>query len=161
MPIPVKLINLFFSKVNRSNIEDCWEWIGAKYPSGYGAFGWAYKQGFEQRAHRFAWELFFEPIPEGWLILHKCNNRSCVNPNHLYLGNTQQNTRDRMLFGNHCYGIKIGNHKLNEEQVKSIFHDTRAYRAIARDYGVFYNVIRSIKRGRTWKHLNLLPEITN
>ena len=152
-----KLIDLFWSKVNRIGPEECWEWTGAKYPSGYGAFGWAYKLGFEQRAHRFSWELHFECIPQGFVVRHKCNNRSCVNPNHLCLGTTQDNTKDRELFGNPAKGSRIGNSKLNPEIVTSIFNDPRTHPMIALQYGVHSSMVAKIKQGKSWKHLNLLP----
>lgn len=159
---PESLIRLFFSKLLiPGDIEDCWEWKGAKYPSGYGAFGWAYKRGYEQRAHRFSWELYFEPIPKGFVIRHKCNNRSCSNPNHLMIGSTQDNTQDRELFGCPAKGAKIGNSKLTEAQVRAIFKDSRTHPVIAKDYGIYCSMVAKIKQGKSWKHLKLLPEATS
>lgn len=149
------LIELFWSKVDKSDLEGCWYWKGAKYPSGYGAFGWAYKLGYQQRAHRFSWELHFEPIPPGFVVRHKCNNRDCVNPNHLCLGTTQDNTKDRELFGNPAKGTRIGNSKLTELKVKNIYTDPRSYPVIALDYGIHTSMVAKIKQGKSWKHLNL------
>ena len=153
--IPTKLIKLFWSKVNKSDPEGCWDWKASKFPSGYGAFGASHNHGYSQRAHRFAWELFFEPIPPGWLVLHKCDNRGCVNPNHLFLGNTQQNTLDRDYKGrgNAPKGSNNGLSKLTETQVEHIRKDQRSTHAIGKDYGVSHMTISRIKRRKTWGHL--------
>lgn len=69
---------LFWEKVDASG--DCWEWLGAKRPNGYGVFG---TQGKNEGAHRFAWENLVGKIPDGLVIDHLCKNRGCVNPDHL------------------------------------------------------------------------------
>ena len=68
----------------------CWQWIGAIDDSGYGEFGLNKKIVY---AHRYSWELEHGPIPEGLQIDHLCRNRACVNPVHMELVTTQENTR--------------------------------------------------------------------
>lgn len=67
----------------------CWEWLGALGDSGYGTFG--VSSGRSVQAHRFAYESFVGPIPEGALVDHRCRNRGCVNPQHLRLATNKQN----------------------------------------------------------------------
>lgn len=67
----------------------CWEWIGHRNRDGYG-------QGL---AHRRAWKSVNGPIPEGMMVLHRCDNRPCCNPRHLYLGTAQDNIFDAMARG--------------------------------------------------------------
>ncbi|MEQ5715004.1 phage antirepressor N-terminal domain-containing protein [Providencia rettgeri] len=122
----IKDIELFkkkmLAKVEKDNSTSCWVWRGSKNYDGYGNFS------FERRiwsAHRSMYELFNGPIiPEEngskWWVLHKCDNPSCVNPEHLYIGNAKDNARDmadrnRMRLGcrplSESYGVKIDPHK--------------------------------------------------
>ena len=153
--MPPELISLFWSKVYVKEPSDCWEWTGAKYPSGYGAFGWAYKCGYEQRAHRFSWNLHFGGIPKGMCVCHKCDNRACVNPHHLFLGTSQANTQDRENKGrgNAPKGSKNGLSKLSEEAVMRIREDSRNTYALGGEFGVSHMTISSIKRRKTWRHI--------
>ncbi len=153
--IPFQLFELFLSKIQYLDPEGCWEWTGAKYPSGYGAFGWAYHQGFCQRAHRFSWEAHHEPIPLGFQVLHRCDNRACVNPNHLFLGDHASNMLDRNLKGRQArqLGECQGQHKLTEELVREIRESSQSDREWARQLSISHMTIGRARRGRTWKHL--------
>jgi hypothetical protein len=85
----------FWAKVQRG--EGCWEWQGANNGKGYGCFG---KEGSRPYyAHRFSWELHAGPIPDGLFVLHRCDNRRCVNPEHLFLGTQGDNMRDMIAKG--------------------------------------------------------------
>lgn len=79
---------LFFSNINKGN---CWEWTGKKTKYGYGIFGFL----GESYAHRVSWVIHNGEIPKEMFVLHKCDNPSCLNPSHLYLGNQTQNMKDR------------------------------------------------------------------
>jgi hypothetical protein len=89
-----KIKETFHAKVNKQSgmrpnglATECWEWTGAKVGVGYGWF----RDGY---AHRRSYELFIGEIPEGRLIRHKCDNRTCVNPAHLELGTKADNNQD-------------------------------------------------------------------
>lgn len=73
----------FFEKVTLPST--CWEWTGARNAGGYGAFNVAWNDGKSviRGAHRWAWEFFHGPIPEGLTLDHLCKNPPCVNPDHL------------------------------------------------------------------------------
>jgi len=86
----------FWKKVNKS--EACWEWNAARDRKGYGKF---WDGNFLWLAHRYSWKLHFGPILGDTMILHKCNNPGCVNPNHLYAGDNCTNMLDAIKAGTH------------------------------------------------------------
>lgn len=81
----------FWSKVDRGTDDECWDWKGSTNRYGYGRMR---IRGRLYYVHRIVWELFYGPIPEGKLVLHKCDNSLCVNPNHLYIGTQSDNMSD-------------------------------------------------------------------
>lgn len=89
-------MKIFWDKVNKTS--DCWNWTGAtnKWKRGLGGYGIIGIDGKNIKSHRFSWELHNGPIPKGKFVLHKCNNRLCVNPDHLYLGTQRNNMMDRV-----------------------------------------------------------------
>jgi len=89
-------LNLFWEKVEKT--DACWNWKAFIDYKGYGQFGFKNKV---VRSHRVAWELTFGPIPSGLHVLHRCDNRKCVNPAHLFLGTNKDNVNDRELKGRH------------------------------------------------------------
>jgi hypothetical protein len=91
-------MNRFWNKVNIPSLSDCWEWQGSKNKHGYGHFKYKRKT---HRAHRISWTLIKGEIPEGMCVLHRCDNRLCVNPFHLFLGTNQDNMDDKMKKNRH------------------------------------------------------------
>jgi hypothetical protein len=93
----------FWAKVDRSPVGQCWPWIAkARHRFGYGVFQIGRRHG-TANAHCLAWALTQGPIPDGALILHRCDNPPCCNPHHLYVGDHQKNIDDMWARGRKKY----------------------------------------------------------
>ena len=138
----------FWSKV-RIVAGGCAEWTGATYSDGYGNF---YHAGRNHPAQRIAYLMAGESIPEGAYVLHRCDNRLCVEPSHLFVGSHQDNMDDMAAKGRRVSlpGAANPRARLTPEQVAAIRDDGRSHRAIAKDYGVRKKQIGNIKRGVRW-----------
>lgn len=125
----------------------CWQWIGADRGNGYGCIA---NDGKLLSAHRLSFELFVGEIPSGLFICHRCDNPSCVNPDHLFAGTPAENTQDMHTKGR-CkapYGILHHAAKLTSEEVDEIQLASGTLSQIAKEYGVDHSTIWKIKSGK-------------
>ena len=109
--ITESLLKRFWEKVDKKSQEECWIWKAFKTKTGYGKIGVASGQAVS--AHRVSWEIHNGKIEEGKFVCHRCDNPSCVNPGHLFIGTRQDNVNDMVLkkrskhFGVHeFYGVR-------------------------------------------------------
>ena len=145
-------VERFCSKVSWGS-SGCWHWMGAHYGSGYGQF---FDQGKKHGSHRFMWSMLNGDIPPGMMVCHRCDNRSCVRPDHLFLGTNAQNLRDMAQKGRSCRGTKNRGAKLTPESVLKILADHGAgatEETLAIRYGVSTSQVGRIVRRENWKHL--------
>jgi len=140
----------FLSHVDKSS--PCWTWTANKDAKGYGRFRFHGRQSFH--AHRASYVLFVGPIPDGSLVLHRCDNPSCVRPDHLFLGNYSDNLIDCIRKGRRTFpcGERNGYHKLTRQSVVEIrTHAETPTMVFAERYGVSRDAILRVKHGETWK----------
>ena len=133
---------------------DCWIWTGYRTPKGYGLF--SASGGRSVRAHRAAWEMAHGPIPDGLFVCHHCDNPSCVNPKHLFLGTTQENTRDRDRKGRQATGQRNGASRLDPATVLEIRRRASVgvpLKRIARNMGIEPSTLRNAARRITWRSI--------
>ncbi len=134
----------------------CWLWLLGIVRGGYGQ---TQIDGKKYLAHRVQWVRFNGPIPKGMFICHHCDTPLCINPNHLFMGNHQDNMSDAVRKGRFQYfrnafrGEKHPLSKLSKDKVLAIRSDNRKIAEIARDYNVGWSTIGDIKSHRTWEHL--------
>jgi hypothetical protein len=135
----------------------CWEWCATRNKYGYGQL-----TNFRDLvprmifAHRASWEIHNGEIPNGLYVLHKCDNRCCVNPEHLFLGTKGYNNSDRHKKGRTAFGEKNGNAIYNDQDIFNIYKmqdDGMSNVAIAKKLNGSRITIWEITTGRKWKHL--------
>ena len=135
----------------------CWLWTGTRQPQGYGRLNIDRQKLL---AHRLSFEINVGPIPDGLCVLHTCDVKACVRPDHLYAGTRRDNARDVIERGsfNHRRGENHPDAKLNEAQVAEI---RRRYQrgkvrhlSLAHEFGVSESTIGSVVLRRTWRHLD-------
>lgn len=146
LPLDVRLA--MYSKANEET--GCIEWTGHKTDLGYGVIGVNKKVG---GAYRIAYELKNGPIPDGLDVLHKCDNPSCINPDHLFLGTQEDNVADMVSKKRQAKGEQKWTAKLTADQIPLIRRDPRRLKEIAADYGVLPGAISCVKRRVCWKHV--------
>ena len=132
----------------------CWVWktgTSRRYPC-------MSVDGSPVHAHRFSWNLFRGDIPEGLYVCHRCDNKRCVNPEHLFLGTPSDNVQDAIAKGRSVvvHGERNGNHKLTCAEViemRKLRSEGELFKNIARQFGVSMMGAWDAICGKNWKHL--------
>lgn len=146
----------FYSKVSKPDKNGCMMWNGAKTMRGYGTLSWNKKS--MTLAHRLSYELHKGLIPPGMCVCHSCDNPSCVNPEHLWLGSLIDNNQDMVNKNRHALkkGMRLYS-KLTEDQVRDI--RTQILNGItmvelSKKYNVSDRTINDINSGKLWASID-------
>ncbi len=144
----------FWLKIDKRGPDECWPWLASGDVRGYGQFG-LLPAGTRTMfyAHRIAYYLATGKQPGPLCVCHKCDNPSCCNPAHLFLGTQADNMADMRIKDRACVGSGHGSSKLTEAQVLEIRASNAPGVALAAKYGVKRSTISLIKSRRCWKHI--------
>lgn len=153
----------FWESVNRNGPihpvmgTACWLWTGHKKPRGYGFLG---TSAGHRYAHRLSYEIHHGVIPDNLCVCHRCDNRLCVNPQHLFIGTHAENMHDMAMKGRANKDVLRGerhpNTRLTEQQVRDIrwrFFVGEPPTHLAVEYKVTKSQIYKIVKGRAWCHV--------
>lgn len=156
MALEEPYLGRFLSRVAVRGPDECWEWQAALTKQGYGAMGVGGRGVPIALAHRLAWEQWRGQIPEGMWVLHRCDNRRCCKPSHLFLGDQKANMGDCKAKGRArgAEGEKHHKAKLTWQRVAEIRakHAARAATAkdLASEYGVSRRTIYGVVNENFW-----------
>lgn len=155
-PTVVGFIHRFWSKVDRLWPDECWNWKGSFKENGYPQMGVGSKTNGTRTmrmAHRLSWLIKNGELPPGKFVLHECDNKKCVNPNHLYLGTNLDNMRDAAKRNRISHGVRHTHAKLDPAKVRAIrklFNSGINCNRIGKIFDVACATIRQVVTGQCW-----------
>lgn len=143
-------------KSTKKASNGCWIWSGAKQPTGYGLL-WVSPLKKYEKTHRLSYKFFNGDIPDGKCVCHRCDNPSCINPEHLFIGSHAENAADKIAKGRQKIGSQHGRAVLIESQIleirKSYSGKYGQLSELARQYNITPQSILAIVTRKNWRHI--------
>lgn len=133
-------LDRFWSRIMPEPNSGCWLWLGPITSAGYG------NCGPSSTAHRRSYQLAYGAIPPGLFVCHRCDNRLCVNPEHLFLGTHHDNIADMVAKGR----APNGTYRLAPEEIRAIRSATGSQSVVARQFGIDPSLVSRIRRREVW-----------
>lgn len=124
----------------------CWFWVGFTDYAGRGQIRVDKTRVF---AHRFSYQNFVGKIPNNMCVCHKCDNPSCVNPEHLFLGSIKDNNRDMIAKGRHCPAYKLG--PIEVRKIRAAYARGVTQKVLGKRYGVDRAYLSLVVNHKIWK----------
>ena len=144
----------FWSHVEVREPNQCWNWTAYRDQSGYGRVGC----NVTTFAHRLAWIEANRPLAGKEKVLHSCDNRSCVNPAHLFVGTQAENIADCVAKKRHSHGETHSKARITEADVRMIRTAEESDLQLAKRLGVPKAIVSQARCGRTWPHVSTPPK---
>ena len=154
-------VDRFWARVDKS--DGCWNWTGALNTDKYGKLLVCTDRARRLFAHRISWALHNNAEPGDMLVIHSCDNRRCVRPEHLRLGTHLDNARDAIDRDRYVRGAAHSSAKLHPfdvNAIRALYEAGLGKRKLAEYYNVNSRTILALVRGRTWDKLPAQKQYT-
>lgn len=135
--------------------DGCWKWTGCNRGNGYGVLRY---KGKTESAHRVSYKIFKGEIPEGYVVMHSCDCKLCINPDHLFIGTSKQNSEDMVKKNRQTKQIGEGNSRsvITEKivlEMRKLRSEGIKIKEIAKQFNVKYFTCLDAVNGRNWQHI--------
>lgn len=148
-----KSIDKFWLKTNKRSDDECWIYVGGKDKDGYAQF-WDGDNQVHTRAHIYSAKIHLGKKMPNMCVCHKCDNPSCVNPNHLFYGTALDNQQDKMAKNRQAKGESQGHSKLTNEQIEQIrARANESYKVLCKEFNLVPSTVYRIWHNQSWKHI--------
>ncbi|QDH94161.1 hypothetical protein Ro103_43 [Escherichia phage vB_EcoP-Ro103C3lw] len=138
------------ARLSKVTYTGCIEFTGKLDSNGYGR---VMVDRNRHLVHRLSYQIHKGPIPDGMVVMHSCDNRGCINPEHLSVGTQRDNMQDKMTKGRQSRGARLRKSSLTDLDIMAIRSSLSSTSELSDRYSVSRVTIRNIQRRKTWQHV--------